>query len=61
MFLFRVPDPYRWMENPDAPETVEWVKSLNKISEVFLEKAESRELFREKFVLFYLSKRIDLV
>ncbi|HSE43561.1 MAG TPA: S9 family peptidase, partial [Acidobacteriota bacterium] len=33
----KVSDPYRWLENPDSPETREWIAAENKITFQFLE------------------------
>ncbi|KHJ99898.1 hypothetical protein OESDEN_00083, partial [Oesophagostomum dentatum] len=46
----KVPDPYRWMEDPDAPETRKFVDELNAISEPFIEAAPSRERIRERVI-----------
>ena len=44
-----VKDPYRWLEDQNAPEVAEWVKEQNKVSFGFLEKIESREPFQSHF------------
>ncbi|RCN33664.1 hypothetical protein ANCCAN_20506 [Ancylostoma caninum] len=44
----KVADPYRWLEDPDAPETRRFVSELNAISEPFLAKAPNREDIRNK-------------
>jgi prolyl oligopeptidase len=33
----RVPDPYRWLEDPDGPETVEWVEAENRLTQSLLQ------------------------
>ncbi|EPB76909.1 hypothetical protein ANCCEY_04035 [Ancylostoma ceylanicum] len=47
----KVADPYRWMEDPDAPETRRFVSELNAISEPFLAKAPNREDIRKEWAL----------
>ena len=32
----KVADPYRWLENPDSPETMGWVKAENKLTAEFV-------------------------
>ncbi|MEQ8170407.1 MAG: prolyl oligopeptidase family serine peptidase [Candidatus Eremiobacterota bacterium] len=46
-FGTKVADPYRWMENPDSPETIAWVKAQNELSEKYLNTPE-REKIKER-------------
>src|SRR5688572_5594171 len=32
----KVADPYRWLEDPDAPETREWIEAENRVTESYL-------------------------
>jgi prolyl oligopeptidase len=32
-----VPDPYRWLEDPDAPEVVDWVRQQQKLTGTYFE------------------------
>ncbi|KIH65104.1 hypothetical protein ANCDUO_04573 [Ancylostoma duodenale] len=41
--VLQVADPYRWLEDPDAPETRQFVSELNAISEPFLAKSPNRK------------------
>ncbi|KAJ3186931.1 hypothetical protein HDU85_006968 [Gaertneriomyces sp. JEL0708] len=45
---YDVPDPYRWLEDPDSPETQEFVEAQNKTFFQFIEKNPYREQFKEK-------------
>ena len=38
-----VPDPYRWLEDVDAPETLAWVKAQNELTYGFLQQIPARE------------------
>ena len=41
----QVADPYRWLEDPDAPETAEWVREQNAAAQVHLETLPARKWF----------------
>ncbi len=43
-----VPDPYRWLEDPDAPQTVAWVEAQNTLTASFLGQGDVREHLRER-------------
>lgn len=43
-----VPDPYRWLEDPDSEATKDYVNELNKISQPFLEGSPIRKELRKK-------------
>ncbi|CAD5235589.1 unnamed protein product [Bursaphelenchus xylophilus] len=44
----KIADPYRWMEDPDAPETQKFVEELNKISTPFLQGSNARGILKER-------------
>ncbi len=44
----QVRDPYRWMEDPNSPETQAFIASQNTLTEAFLAQGQSREGFRER-------------
>ena len=43
-----VADPYRWLEDVDSPETLEWIKQQNELTFGFLEKIPLREHLRQR-------------
>ena len=43
-----VPDPYRWLEDVDSPETLEWIKQQNELTISILEKIPQREAIKKR-------------
>jgi prolyl oligopeptidase len=43
-----VPDPYRWLEDPDSAETRAWVLAQNEVSRGYLDALPSREWFQRE-------------
>jgi prolyl oligopeptidase len=43
-----VPDPYRWLENVDSPETSEWIKQQNELTFSILETISVRQHIKER-------------
>ena len=41
----QIADPYRWLEDPDDPETVDWVERQNAVSEAYLASLPERPWF----------------
>lgn len=41
-----IADPYRWLEDPDSAETVDWVSRQNEVTEAFLSGLPGRDWFR---------------
>src|ERR1700722_2146358 len=44
----KVPDPDRWLEDTDSPETAAWVKAENLLTSAFMEKLPDLAWFRER-------------
>lgn len=49
----KVADPYRWLEDPNAPETVEWVAAQNAVTADFLEQAAARENIKDRLTALW--------
>ena len=43
-----VADPFRWMEDSESAETIEYVKELNKLSKAFFNLSHAREAIHEE-------------
>ncbi|MCA1562259.1 MAG: prolyl oligopeptidase family serine peptidase [Acidobacteria bacterium] len=43
-----VPDPYRWLEDDNAPETAAWVEAQNKVTFPYLERIPYRTQFQQR-------------
>jgi prolyl oligopeptidase len=44
----KVPDPYRWLEDPDSEETRAWVEAENKLTNAYLAKIPARDRLRTR-------------
>jgi len=44
----RVPDPYRWLEDSDSPETRAWIDAENQITESYLSQIPERATIRQR-------------
>ena len=44
----RVADPYRWLEDPDSPETRTWIEAQNALTFGFLARIPAREVIRQR-------------
>jgi prolyl oligopeptidase len=44
----RIPDPYRWLENGEAPETRSWTEQQNALTEAYLAAWPARERIRRR-------------
>ena len=45
-----VPDPYRWLEDDNSPETAAWVESQNKVTFGYLERIPFRKSLTERVI-----------
>ncbi|PHJ62019.1 prolyl endopeptidase [Nostoc linckia z18] len=43
-----VTDPYRWLENPDSPETRAWIESQNQVTFGYLGEIPARETIKQR-------------
>ena len=44
----KVPDPYRWLEDDNAPETAAWVEAQNKVTFPYLERIPFRQQLQDR-------------
>src|SRR6266446_1624775 len=44
----RVPDPYRWLEDPDSPESRAWIEAQNRLTEAYLAAIPARTSIRDR-------------
>ncbi|MCA9689109.1 MAG: prolyl oligopeptidase family serine peptidase, partial [Myxococcales bacterium] len=56
----KVADPYRWLEEPDSPETRAWVDAQNKVTFGLLESIPEREAIRARLTELWNYERYGL-
>ena len=44
----QVPDPYRWLEDPDSPESRAWIEAQNRLTAAYLAEIPARATIRER-------------
>jgi prolyl oligopeptidase len=52
-FGTKVPDPYRWLEDENAPETAAWVEAQNRVTFAYLEKIPFRQQIKQRLEKLY--------
>jgi len=53
----RVPDPYRWLEDDNAPDTKAWVEAQNKVTFGYLEEIPERAPLKERLTKLWNYER----
>jgi prolyl oligopeptidase len=56
-FGTKVADPYRWLEDPDSPETKAWVEAENKVTFGYLGQIPYRDRIRERLTKIWNYER----
>ena len=49
----KVPDPYRWLEDTDSPQTKQWVRAENEVAGAYLAKLPMREKLRARLTAMW--------
>ena len=58
---FTVTDPYRWLEDDNSAETMEWVKEENKVTFDYLSKIPYRDHVKERLASYKAPRRVRIV
>ncbi len=53
-----VPDPYRWLEDVDSPQTLEWIAAQNRLTFSFLESIPARDRLRQRLTALWDFSRL---
>jgi prolyl oligopeptidase len=56
----KVADPYRWLENPDSPETRAWVEAENKLTFGYLEQIPARQAIKDRLTKLWNYERFSV-
>src|SRR5437879_8211495 len=53
----RVPDPYRWLEDPDSPESRAWIEAQNRLTAAYLAEIPARHAIRQRLTTTWCSRK----
>jgi prolyl oligopeptidase len=56
----KVADPYRWLEDPDSPETRKWIEAENKVTFSYLEAIPERSAIKERLTELWNFERFGV-
>jgi prolyl oligopeptidase len=56
----KVADPYRWLEDPDSPESRTWIEAQNEVTQSYLETIPRRSQIRERLEKLWNYERYGL-
>ncbi len=56
----KVPDPYRWLEDTDSPETREWIEAENKLTFQYLEQIPYRQAIHDRLKTLWNYERFGI-
>jgi prolyl oligopeptidase len=55
----KVPDPYRWLENSDSPETRQWIEEQNKLTFGYLNQIPERAWIKERLTKLWNYEKVS--
>ncbi|WNG21945.1 S9 family peptidase [Cystobacter fuscus] len=56
----KVADPYRWLENPDSPESRQWIEAQNQLTFGYLEKIPLRSRLKQRMTELWDYERFSV-
>jgi prolyl oligopeptidase len=56
----RIADPYRWLEDPESPQTKRWIQAQNALAQPYLEAIPEREAIKQRMTQLWNYERYDL-
>ena len=56
----KVADPFRWLEDPDAPDSRQWIEAQNKITDAYLSQIPERAAIKDRLTKLWNYERYSL-
>jgi len=56
----KIPDPYRWLEDPDSEQTRAWINAQNALTFAYLESIPAREKIKERLTALWNYERFNI-